>query len=455
MTTLIDVDHIARLMDESRRHTRSLIGLVIDESDLRRSPGAGFRPLLWHLGHVGAFEGFWILQRVKGDPTISLRYDEIFDPIKTPREDSTNLPPIPEIESYLERVRSSVLDYLRRTPSNDHPLLRNGYLLDMVIEHEYQHQETLAYLLQMLDPKLKRKPQTPGFATDAGAGAPGPDSTLPRMVKVAGGEFEMGSAGEGFAYDNEKPAHKVELADFRIDSYPVTAGDYAVFIEEGGYQTRALWSDKGWEWKEENKVTHPEYWSRSTGSDAARWRVREMFEENPMRADHPVTGVSWYEADAYARFAGKRLPTEAEWEKAASWDPVAGRKRRFSWGDEPSLGANYGFKNWGTTAVESSKIVEAGVEGGFSAEGANAYGCFDLSGNVWEWTASRFEAYPDFEAFPYREYSEIWFDGTHRVLKGGSWATRLPLLRCSFRNFWRPQFRIAFAGFRCAAGMED
>jgi gamma-glutamyl hercynylcysteine S-oxide synthase len=443
MPNHINVDQIASLMDESRRHTRSLMSLVIDESDLRRSPGSGFRPLLWHLGHVGAFEGYWILQRVKGDPTISSRYDEIFDPIKTPREDSTNLPPIPEINSYLDHVREEVLNFLRRVPAGDDPLLRNGYVLDMVIEHEYQHQETVAYLLQMLDPKLKRMAQTSVSGGESGYTSNAEEhrlkSMLPRMVNVAGGEFEMGSAGEAFAYDNEKPAHAVELSDFRIDSYPVTAGEYAVFIEADGYQTRSLWSDEGWEWKEANDTDCPEYWSRSTGSNDTDWWVREMFEDTAMRADHPVTGVSWYEAEAYARFVGKRLPTEAEWEKAASWDPIAGRKRAFSWGDEPDGHGNFGFQNWGTTSV------------GTYSQDASAYGCFDMSGNVWEWTASRFEGYPGFEVFPYPEYSEIWFDGDHRVLKGGSWATRLPLLRCSFRNFWRPRFRIAFAGFRCAA----
>jgi iron(II)-dependent oxidoreductase len=443
-----NIDQIASLMDESRRHTRRLIGLVIDEPNLRRSPGAGFRPILWHLGHVGAFEGYWILQRVKGDSTISARYDEIFDPIKTPREDSTNLPPIPEIESYLDRVREEVLGFLARVRPADDPLLRDGYVFDMVIEHEYQHQETVAYLLQMLDPKLKVA-QTSVCASDDHL-APPPSSSdprneqrlkavSPRMVSVEGGPFEMGSDGDPFAYDNERPAHTVELADFRIDVYPVTAGEYAEFIEAGGYRTRSLWSDQGWEWKETNQIYGPEYWSRSDDSHETLWRVREMFEETAMRADHPVTGVSWFEADAYARFVGKRLPTEAEWEKAASWDPTAGRKRCFSWGDELCDNGNFGFRNWGTTSV------------GTYSEGASAYGCLDMSGNVWEWTASRFEGYPGFKAFPYPEYSEIWFDSDHRVMKGGSWATRLPLLRCSFRNFWRPQFRIAFSGFRCAA----
>ncbi|MFY9607188.1 MAG: SUMF1/EgtB/PvdO family nonheme iron enzyme [Blastocatellia bacterium] len=444
MSNHLNTDRIASLMDESRRHTRRLMELAIHEANLRRSPGSGFRPILWHLGHVGAFEGYWILQRVKGDPAISARYDEIFDPIKTPREDSTNLPPIPEINSYLDRVREEVLAFFVKLPPSDDPLLRDGFVFDLVIEHEYQHQETVAYLLQMLDPQMKRMADGDQLRDGTPNGTRnehGPESTRPRMVSVPGGPFEMGADGSTFAYDNEMPAHIVELADFRIDACPVTAGEYVEFVEAGGYQTRSLWSDEGWEWKEANHIKCPEYWSRSDsgGSEATGFRVREMFEETAIRPGHPVTGVSWYEADAYARFAGKRLPTEAEWEKAASWDPVAGRKRRFSWGDEVGDNGNFGFRNWGTTPV------------GMDLGGASAYGCVDMSGNVWEWTASRFEGYSGFSAFPYPEYSEIWFDGDHRVLKGGSWATRLPLLRCSFRNFWRPRFRIAFSGFRCAA----
>ncbi|HKP86374.1 MAG TPA: SUMF1/EgtB/PvdO family nonheme iron enzyme, partial [Blastocatellia bacterium] len=264
------------------------------------------------------------------------------------------------------------------------------------------------------------------------------NSSLDEMVAVAGGPFEMGTSGYPFAYDNERPAHVVEVADFRIDRYPVTNAAYAEFIEAGGYRIRSLWSEEGWAWKESNKIERPLYWSPAGGEG---WRVREMFEEVALRRSHPVTGVSWHEASAYARFAGKRLPTEAEWEKAASWDGERRKKRRFSWGDEARHAdrANCDFDYWGTTPVAAFP------------EGRSAYGCFDMTGNVWEWTASTFEPYPGFEAFPYREYSELWFDGDHRILKGGSWATRVPLLRCSFRNFWRPGFRIAFAGFRCAA----
>jgi formylglycine-generating enzyme required for sulfatase activity len=166
-----------------------------------------------------------------------------------------------------------------------------------------------------------------------------------------------------------------------------------------------------------------------------------MFDEGALAAEHPVMGVSWYEAEAYAHFRGKRLPTEAEWEKAASWDAERGHKRRFSWGDEPPSKELCNFDNhtWGTTPV-----------GSFPG-GASAYGCLDMTGNVWEWTRDVFRGFPDFKAFPYPEYSETWFDEDHRVLKGGSWATRASPLRISFRNFFRRHFRIAFAGIRCAA----
>jgi gamma-glutamyl hercynylcysteine S-oxide synthase len=434
-----NADEIARLMSESREKTRKLFDLVTSESDLRRPPAEGFRPLLWHLGHVGAFEGYWILQRIKGEPTISARYDRIFDPIKTPKEDANNLPPVVEIESYLARVREEVLGFLVTVrPQSPERLLQNGYIFHLVLEHEYQHQETLICLLQMLDPHLKQRPE-PKDEKEFDSSVTLPSSSPGEMVRVEGGPVEIGSFGYPFAYDNEQPPHTIELADFRIDKYPVSCGEYLEFIEAGGYEKRSLWSDEGWQWKESNKIEAPLYWSRAEAG--ARWRVQEMFEYTGLRRDHPVTGVSWYEASAYAKFVGKRLPTEAEWEKAASWDLRTQSKRRFSWGDEDARVelANYDNNNWGTTPV------------GSHPEGQSAYGCFDMTGNVWEWTATAFDGYPGFEAFPYRDYSELWFDGDHRVLKGGSWATRAPLLRCSFRNFWRRGFRIAFAGLRCAA----
>ncbi len=230
MAYRFDADEIAHRMNEAREDTFRLFDVVISEADLRRPPAEGFRPILWHMGHVGAFEHYWILQRVKGDPTISTRYDAIFDPIKTPREDANNLPPLPEIKDYLARVRRDALSFLAtiRADSND-PMLRDGYVFNLVLEHEYQHQETIAYLLQLLEPELKQRPVVSGqWPVTAHMSEPALLNSEPRtrnsemseMVRIIGGPFQIGSRGYPFAYDNEQPPQTVELEEFRIDRFP-------------------------------------------------------------------------------------------------------------------------------------------------------------------------------------------------------------------------------------------
>jgi iron(II)-dependent oxidoreductase len=453
-------DDMARQLGAARAQTLALFDLVPRESDLHASPGFGFRPLAWHLAHTGVFEAYWVLQKVKGDDAPDERYERVFDPIATPREESKELPSRREMEDYLARVRSRVLDFLKTADfDSDDPLLRGGYVFRLVLEHERQHQETLAYLLQLLDPAKKSRPTTAKRVDEAAARLsstpaatradhPPDTSTTSAMIEVPAGEFEMGVAGgsgtdavAGFAYDNESPAHAVFVNAFKIDRRLVTNDEFARFVAEGGYLRREFWDEEGWSWREKEDWQHPLYWSRDGGAASAYWRVREMFGDAPLPPRHPVTGVSWYEAEAYARFAGKRLPTEAEWERAAAWDEENKRRRRFAWGDrEPTAGrCNSSFSFWGTTPV------------GAFPTGASAAGCLDMNGNVWEWTSSKFAGYPGFRAFPYPEYSELWFDEDHRVLRGGSWATHPSILRTSFRNFFRRHFRIAFAGLRCAA----
>lgn len=430
------VEEITQLLEEAHRDTLKLFDLAREE-DLHASPGFGFRPVIWHLAHIGVFEAYWILQKLKGESPPDERYERIFDPISTPREESRNLPSRKEMEAYLSNVRARVLRHLEETELDDENLLlRGGYIYRLVLEHEYQHQETLAYLLHLLDARKKTRPQE----TPPEASFPTSSVTLSNdMLLIPAGPFEMGAAWDTFVYDNELPAHTVDLPAFKIDRLLTTNEEYARFIEEGGYERREFWSDEGWSWKEKEDWKAPLYWTR----DGKRWLSRAMFEETELALAHPVAGISFHEAEAYARFCGKRLPTEAEWEKAASWDQELKHKRRFAWGDEPPAAqlANFNFHFWGTTPA------------GFFPQGASPCGCLDMNGNVWEWTSTAFEGYPGFKAFPYPEYSEVWFDGDHRVLKGGSWATRAPLLRISFRNFFRRQFRIAFAGLRCAAGV--
>ncbi|HMF56461.1 MAG TPA: ergothioneine biosynthesis protein EgtB [Pyrinomonadaceae bacterium] len=422
-------EEIKRLLTDARLDTLKIFDLA-RESELHESPGFGFRPVIWHLAHIGVFEGYWILQKLFNENSMDERYDRIFDPINTPREESRNLPSRREMEAYLTGVRERIFRHLDGFDFNEsNPMKRDGFIFRMVLEHEYQHQETLAYLLHMLSPDKKIRPQ---------ASIPlNISSSPPRdMVTVPAGPFQMGASDHSFAYDNEQPQHAIDLPAFKIDRLLATNEEYARFVEEGGYERREFWSDEGWQWREKENWTSPLYWRL----DEKSWRGRRMFDEGSLDPQHPVTGVSWYEAEAYARFMGKRLPTEEEWEKAASWDEVRKGKRRFAWGDTepaPAL-CNFNFHFWGTTPV------------GIFPAGASATGCLDMTGNVWEWTSTPFAGYAGFRAFPYPEYSGVWFDGDHRVLRGGSWATRAPLLRTTFRNFFRRHFRIAFAGIRCA-----
>jgi iron(II)-dependent oxidoreductase len=433
-------ERIARVMTETRAQTLRLFDLA-DERDLHESPGFGYRPLIWHLAHIGVFESYWLWQKLRGLPAPDESYERIFDPIQTPREESKHLPTRREMEDYLRRVRAGVLESLDGFDFDSaDPLKRGGYLFRLVLEHEQQHQETLAYLFQMLDPAKKTRPASSIFraassemVSDAVSGMV--SDAAGEMVSINAGSFQMGAVWDSFAYDNEYPAREVFVSRFKLARAPVTNDEYARFVEEGGYERHEFWNEEGWRWREKESWTCPLYWRRAGG-----WVERRMFEEAAPQVDHPVTGVSWYEAEAYARFAGKRLPTEAEWEKAASWDEARASKRRYAWGDaEPDDSrCNFGQHTWGTTRV------------GLFPSGASAYGCLDMTGNVWEWTATPFDGFDGFESFPYPEYSQEWFDGDHRVLKGGSWATHPSILRTSFRNFFRRHFRIAFAGFRLA-----
>lgn len=426
-------EEIRQLMTSARTRTLELFDLA-RETDLHLSPGFGFRPIIWHLAHIGVFEAYWLLQKLAGESILDARYERVFDPIATPREDSKNLPTRREMESYLTRVREGVWRVLDRTTFEDEdPLLRNAYIFHLVLQHEYQHQETLAYLFHLLDPSKKTRPQASAEREEI----VGDESQAADMIPIPEGSFEMGAVWDEFAYDNESPAHEVYVPAFKIARLPVTNEEYARFVEEGGYERREWWSDEGWTRREMEGWTAPLYWSLEVSS----WRERRMFQDANLSSNHPVTGISWYEADAYARSVGKRLPTEAEWEKAASWDDEKKRRLRFAFGDEMPAHktvSNFDSMFWGTTPV------------GSFPEGASPYGCLDMTGNVWEWTNDSFDGYKGFEPFPYPEYSAEWFDGDHRVLRGGSWATREPLLRTSFRNFFRRHFRIAFAGIRLA-----
>ena len=246
----------------------------------------------------------------------------------------------------------------------------------------------------------------------------------------------MGTDDRLRAYDNERPAREVEVATFRIDVTPVTNGDYLAFMHDGGYQRRPLWTEEGWRWRQETVAEAPVHWR----PDGGGWRAMVFGRPTAIDPDCPVVHVSWYEADAYARWAGKRLPTEAEWEKAAAWDAGRHLSRRFPWGDRPPDGDR--------ANLDQRRLSPVPV--GSFPHGRSPYGCLQMLGDVWEWTDSWFDGYPGFQSHPYREYSEIFFGRQYRVLRGGSFATSALVARNTFRNWDFPERRQIFAGFRCA-----
>jgi iron(II)-dependent oxidoreductase len=334
------------------------------------------------------------------------------------------LPALKATRSYQAEVLAGVMRRLEREPEN------RGlhYFVQLAVFHEDMHAEAFHYTRQTLgygDP----------LSGNEIAAVPG--ARIAGDVELPGGTFLLGaSPGGDFVFDNEKWAHEVQLCPFRISRTPVTNAEYAAFVEAGGYSRREWWSDDGWAWKLRENLPAPKYWVKRDST----WTQRRFDRVVALQPDKPVVHVNWHESQAYCRYASRRLPTEAEWEYAASFDPRAQQMRRYPWGSRFPDAVHANLENAGVAAVEA-------YPGGDAASG-----CRQMIGNVWEWTASTFTPYPGFVIDPYQEYSEPWF-GTHKVLRGGSFATPRRIIRSTWRNFYMPDRYDVFAGFRtCAVG---
>ncbi|KAA9377212.1 ergothioneine biosynthesis protein EgtB [Microbispora cellulosiformans] len=404
---------------------RSLACTDADDDVLTRQHSSLMSPLVWDLAHVGNYEELWVLREVGGIEPLRPEIDHLYDAFKYPRADRPSLPLLTPAEArkYISGVRGRVLDVLDRLdPADPDPLRAGGFVFGLVLQHEHQHDETMLATLQ-----LSRRP---GLVRD-GELPPGGAPAADPEVHIPAGIFSMGTDTVAWAYDNERPAHRRHLPGFWIDRHPVTCGAYLRFVEDGGYRDPRWWLPQGWEWVERTGVDAPLFWTRDGDT---WWRLR-FGREEPVPPDEPVQHVSWYEADAYARWAGRRLPTEAEWEKACGG-------REYPWGDAGPADLAY-RANLGHRAARPAPV-------GAYPKGASPYGVEQLVGDVWEWTDSWFQPYPGFRSFPYKEYSEVFFGETYRVLRGGSWATHPSAVRTTFRNWDLPIRRQIFAGFRCA-----
>jgi len=407
-----------------RARTRTLYLTDLDDPTLVAQHDPLMSPLVWDLAHVGQQEELWLLRG--GDPSrpgmLPPDVDSLYDAFKHRRADRPSLPLLPPVQAraYDHEVRGRVLDVLDRTPADD------LFTAAMVVQHEEQHDETMFATLQLRQGPpvlLERRSLPPGRPVQ------------PNRVLVPGGEFVLGvdAATEPFSLDNERPAHTVQVGPFWIGRVPVTSAQWREFIADGGYRRRELWSAPGWAHRAQAGLERPKFWT-TEGT-----RVRFGVEED-VPPDEPVQHICFYEAEAFAAWAGARLPTEVEWEKACAWDPARQSRRRWPWGSQPP--AEH-LANLGGLGLRPAPA------GAYPA-GASGYGAEQMIGDVWEWTSSDFAPWPGFTPMIYRQYSEPFFGPDYKVLRGGSWAVAATAIRPSFRNWDYPIRRQIFTGMRLA-----
>ncbi|WP_406347600.1 ergothioneine biosynthesis protein EgtB [Streptomyces sp. NBC_00144] len=412
----------------ARSRTSALTDCV-EDSELIAQHSPLMSPLVWDLAHISNQEEQWLLRAVAGREAMRPEIDSVYDAFEHPRATRPTLPLLQPAEArrYASEVRGRVVDVLESAPLHGRPLVDAGFAFGMIAQHEQQHDETMLITHQLRS----------GPAALTAPAPPRADSTgLADEILVPGGPFTMGTSDEPWALDNERPAHQRLVPAFHIDTTPVTNGAFLRFIEDGGYRDERWWTEQGWDLVRGHELAAPLFWRREGG----QWLRRRFGAVEPVAPDEPVLHVSWYEADAYARWAGRRLPSEAEWEKAARHDPATGLSYRYPWGDEDPTPerANLGQRHLGPAAA------------GSYPDGESPLGVRQLIGDVWEWTASGFLPYPGFVAFPYREYSEVFFGPDHKVLRGGAFSVGEVACRATFRNWDLPVRRQIFAGFRTA-----
>jgi iron(II)-dependent oxidoreductase len=447
---LMSAEQAIQALEAARIGTLALVAPLSDE-ELEAVHSPLMSPLVWDLGHIAAYEDLWLVHRHAAMPLLRPELAELYDAFETPRAVRGRVRMLrrDEAHEYLDQVRRHALEALERVGMGD------GLVHEMVIQHEHQHGETMLQTLSLARLPRYRPPRSAHASDPARAAASAGDHTGLETVEVPAGPFAFGAPAHRFSYDNERPRHRVAVPDFAIGRTPVTNATWLSFAEGGGYERREWWSDEGWAWKEEYDISRPGGWvtdSELHGSSGAsegralKLRGRSVYEwrlggPQPLDPDRPVVHVSWYEADAFARAHGVRLPTEAEWEKAATWDPRTGETRDWPWGEGPP-------------SPEQANLLDGGEFGtapaGSRPAGASPCGALGMLGDVWEWTGSAFGGYAGFVAHPYREYSEVFFGDAYRALRGGSWATSARVANPTFRNWDFPERRQIFAGVRIA-----
>ena len=434
MTEPVSADYLKTIMRDARARTLELVA-GLDDDQVMGPKLKIVNPLRWEIGHVAWFHEKFILRDLYGHAPIHPPGDAIYDSIAIAHDTRWDLPLLgmDETLGYMANVLEACLDRLPEGMASE----QDSYIYQFAAFHEDMHTEAYTYTRQTLgypEPRFANA----ALPEDADAGA------LPGDATVPGGEVRLGTEKDApLVFDNEKWAHPVAIAPFEIAKAPVTNGEFAAFVDDGGYGRRALWSDAGWAWREAEGAAHPVYWVRSGEGD---WGLRRFDAVVDLPPHRPVVHVSWHEANAYCAWAGRRLPSEAEWDAAALCEPAPGgglaaHKRSYPWGDARPEAAHANLDGRTLGCIDVAALPA----------GDSAFGCRQMLGNVWEWTATTFAPYPGFAPDAYKDYSKPVFDTT-KVLRGGAWATRGRMVTGRYRNFFTPDRRDVMAGFRtCAA----
>jgi gamma-glutamyl hercynylcysteine S-oxide synthase len=425
-----DAKTIATQMQDAHQRTLALIA-GLDSMQMRGPLLSIINPLLWEIGHVAYFYEYWVLRQHLGRAPIREDADRLYDSISIAHDDRWNLP-LPTLESTLAYIEAVYRDVKLCLLQGDDT--RRDYLARYAVFHHDMHNEAFTYTRQTLSYPAPVFDQCSSIQS---AGVIAGDARVP------GGLFMLGAPlSDDFVFDNEKWAHPVALKTFSIARAAVSNADFLAFVEAGGYTNRSCWDDEGWVWRENRGLEHPLYWS----NDGNSWQIRQFDQWIDLPLNVALIHVSWYEAQAYCRWAGRRLPTEAEWEAAASAEPdtdglkLSTTKRHFPWGDEPPEQRHANLDGFAMGTVDVSACPD----------GDSAFGCRQMIGNVWEWTQDRFEPYPGFTPDMYQDYSQPLFGNT-RVLRGGAWTTRSRMIRNTWRTYYGPERNDVFAGFRTCA----
>ncbi len=436
MTEPVTTAYLTEILQDARARTLELVQ-GLDHTQLIGPKLDIVNPLQWEIGHVAWFYEYFILRRLYHYQPLLADGDDLYDSIKISHDTRWDLPlhSLDDTLAYMAGVHDALIERLNGPLANE----ADSFIYQFATFHEDMHDEAFLWARQTLAyPKPDLALAAQGLPPDANAGP------LPGDVEIPGGTFLLGSSPQApFLFDNEKWAHPIRVAPFRIARAPVTNAEFTAFVETDGYRHREFWADDGWHWRISVNAEHPVYWQQD---DAGNWYFRRFHETVPLAPHQPVIHVNWYEANAYCRWAARRLPTEVEWEVAATGEATADGselapgKRRFPWGDTPPAPRHANLDGRALGCIDVAALPA----------GDSAWGCRQLLGNVWEWTSDTFGPYPGFAPDAYKEYSEMLFGNT-KVLRGGAWTTRSRMINAMYRNYFGPERRDVFAGFRTCA----